>query len=292
MKKITGFSLILFLVMWLMTLDVVADNTGGDVNNDGEVNIADVNTVIDFILGSRSRQSIDVNGDGEINIADVNAVIGIILEGTSVSEEHEYVDLGLPSGTLWATCNIGASTPEDYGDHFAWGETAPKDYYDWFTYKWYNGSYGTLTKYNTDSYYGTVDNKTKLDSEDDAAYVNWGPQWRMPTVEQQKELIEKLRDKYDYVIIDSAPYLLVSDSMLINSYVDATLYILRADFTDKRLFAEINEAINSKHKPIKNVYLVLNGLDQVSAKFRYGYGKGYGMSYYSGYNYGYGENTI
>lgn len=110
--------------------------------------------------------------------------------------------------------------------------------------------------------------------------------------DKQKELIEKLRDKYDYVIIDSAPYLLVSDSMLINSYVDATLYILRADFTDKRLFAEINEAINSKHKPIKNVYLVLNGLDQVSAKFRYGYGKGYGMSYYSGYNYGYGENTI
>ena len=103
--------------------------------------------------------------------------------------------------------------------------------------------------------------------------------------DKQKELIEKLREKYDYVIIDSAPYLLVSDSMLINSYVDATLYILRADFTDKRLFAEINEAINSKHKPIKNVYLVLNGLDQESNKFRYGYGKGYGKGYYSSYSY-------
>ena len=191
MKKITGLSLILLLVMWLIPLDVVADNTGGDVNNDGEVNIADVNTVIDYILGDKSRQSIDVNNDGEINIADVNAIIGIILKGTSVSEEHEYVDLGLPSGTLWATCNIGASTPEDYGDHFAWGETAPKDYYDWFTYKWYNGSYGTLTKYNTDSYYGTVDNKTKLDSEDDAAYVNWGESWRMPSMEQIQELCEK-----------------------------------------------------------------------------------------------------
>lgn len=110
--------------------------------------------------------------------------------------------------------------------------------------------------------------------------------------DKQKELIEKLREKYDYVIIDSAPYLLVSDSMLINSYVDATLYILRADFTDKRLFDEINEAINSKHKPIKNVYLVLNGLDQVSAKFRYGYGKGYGKGYYSNYNYSYGETAI
>ncbi|MBR7012806.1 MAG: hypothetical protein IKI10_07930, partial [Muribaculaceae bacterium] len=67
MKKITGLSLILLLVMWLIPLDVVADNTGGDVNNDGEVNIADVNTVIDYILGDKSRQSIDVNNDGEIN---------------------------------------------------------------------------------------------------------------------------------------------------------------------------------------------------------------------------------
>ena len=110
--------------------------------------------------------------------------------------------------------------------------------------------------------------------------------------DKQKELIEKLREKYDYVIIDSAPYLLASDSMLINTYVDVTLYIVRAGFTDKRLFGEINEAIKSHHKPIKNVYLVLNGLDQVSANFRYGYGKGYGNGYYSGYNYSYGENGL
>jgi capsular exopolysaccharide synthesis family protein len=107
--------------------------------------------------------------------------------------------------------------------------------------------------------------------------------------DKQKELIEKLRERYDYVIIDSAPYLLASDSMLINSYVDSTLYILRADFTEKSLFGEINDAINSKHKPMKNVYLVLNGLDQASAKFRYGYGKGYGKEYYSSYNYSYGQ---
>jgi len=191
MKKITGFSLILFLVMWLMPLDVVADNTGGDVNNDGEVNIADVNTVIDFILGSRSRQSIDVNGDGEINIADVNAVIGIILEGTSVSEHHEYVDLGLPSGTLWATCNVGANAPEEYGDYFAWGETEPKEKYTWETYQWCNGSDTTLTKYCTDSDWGYIDftdGKIELDPEDDAAYVNWGSSWRIPTKEQLQEL--------------------------------------------------------------------------------------------------------
>ena len=109
-------------------------------------------------------------------------------------DNHEWVDLGLPSGTLWATCNVGASAPEDYGDYFAWGETAPKDYYDWSTYKWCNGSYMTMTKYCTDSSYGYngfTDGKTELDPEDDAAHVNWGPSWRMPTTEQQRELCEK-----------------------------------------------------------------------------------------------------
>ena len=52
---------------------------------------------------------------------------------TEQANGHEYVDLGLPSGTLWATCNVGASKPEDYGDYFAWGETKKKDVYDWDT---------------------------------------------------------------------------------------------------------------------------------------------------------------
>ena len=98
------------------------------------------------------------------------------------------VDLGLPSGTLWADRNVGADTPEAYGDYFAWGETEPKDYYDGSTYKWYNGS---LTKYCTDSSYGTVDGKAVLDLEDDAAYVNMGWEWRMPTIEEQQELLNK-----------------------------------------------------------------------------------------------------
>ena len=100
------------------------------------------------------------------------------------------VDLGLPSCTLWADRNVGAATPEAYGDYFAWGETDPKDYYDWSTYKWCNGSYDTLTKYCTNSLYGTVDNKTTLDLEDDAAYVNMGSEWRMPTTTEQRELMD------------------------------------------------------------------------------------------------------
>ena len=103
---------------------------------------------------------------------------------------HEYVDLGL--SVKWATCNVGANKPEDYGDYFAWGETEPKTIYDWSTYKWCNGSDKTsLTKYNTDSDFGIVDNKTTPELSDDAAHVNWGGSWRIPT---DAELLE-LRDQ-------------------------------------------------------------------------------------------------
>ena len=170
--------------------DLLPDHKRGDVNLDGEVNIADVNALIDIIFeGNGNTMAADVNGDGEINIADINAVIDIIMgASTPVPDNHEYVDLGLPSGTLWATMNVGANAPEEYGNYFAWGETEPKWDYKWVTYKWCNGTENTITKYCTNSDYGTVDNKTELDAEDDAAYVNWGPLWRMPTNEQQDEL--------------------------------------------------------------------------------------------------------
>ena len=105
-------------------------------------------------------------------------------DGTENS--HEYVDLGL--SVKWATCNVGANAPEEYGDYFAWGEVEPKTTYNWSTYKWCNGSYDTQTKYCTNSSYGTVDNKIVLEAEDDAAAVNWGGAWRMPTKAEQDEL--------------------------------------------------------------------------------------------------------
>lgn len=112
----------------------------------------------------------------------------------NTTDTHEYVDLGLPSGTLWATCNIGASSPEDYGDYFAWGETMgskSREFY-WDNYKYCMGSEETLTKYCDNASYGYngfTDNVTELESSDDAAYVNWGSDWRMPSVEQFWELI-------------------------------------------------------------------------------------------------------
>ena len=107
---------------------------------------------------------------------------------TGTENGYGYVDLGL--SVKWATCNVGATKPEEYGDYFAWGETAPKEVYDWSTYKWCNGSKTTLTKYNSSSSYGTVDNKTQLELSDDAAHANWGGDWRMPTDAELTELRE------------------------------------------------------------------------------------------------------
>ena len=100
---------------------------------------------------------------------------------------YEYVDLGL--SVKWATCNVGASKPEEYGDYFAWGETQPKSTYNWSTYEYCNGSATTLTKYCTQSYYGTIDNKAILDLSDDAAHADWGGNWRMPTAAERDELL-------------------------------------------------------------------------------------------------------
>ena len=91
---------------------------------------------------------------------------------------HKFVDLGLPSGLLWAETNVGALSSSDDGDYFAWGETKPKSTYSWGTYKWGN----TPSKYNSS------DGKTTLDAEDDAATVNWGNPCRMPDNSEFKEL--------------------------------------------------------------------------------------------------------
>lgn len=112
--------------------------------------------------------------------------------GGGYSGDHEWVDLGLPSGTLWATCNIGANTPEENGDYFAWGETTIKDSYLMNNYKYFNeGDWYQITKYCFDSNYGCngfTDTLTVLQSGDDAAVVNWGADWRIPTKAEWEEL--------------------------------------------------------------------------------------------------------
>lgn len=105
---------------------------------------------------------------------------------------HTWIDLGLPSGTLWATYNVGTSSPEQYGDYFAWGETTTKATYKWGTYKYSHGDAHTLTKYCYNSYYGYngfTDTLTILLPEDDAATAHWGSGWRIPTRDEWSELM-------------------------------------------------------------------------------------------------------
>lgn len=175
------------------TCEVTVYTEPGDVNCDGFINISDVTKLIDYLLSGNPEglkvDNADTNRDGKVNISDVTTLIDYLLSGRW--PYHTWVDLGLPSGTMWAMCNVGAENPEDYGDYFAWGETETKDYYYWNTYKWCNGSNNTMTKYCTDSSYGYngfVDNKTELDPEDDAACVNWGATWRIPSIAQWQEL--------------------------------------------------------------------------------------------------------
>ena len=133
---------------------------------------------------------------------------------------HAYVDLGLPSGLKWATCNVGATKPEEYGDYFAWGDTVPyyssqdpltwrekKTGYKWASYTWCEGSSNTMTKYcnNGDyGYNGFTDSKTTLDPEDDAASYQWGGSWRMPTEADWGELLNRNNCKWDW--IDAGPW--------------------------------------------------------------------------------------
>ena len=144
------------------------------------------------------------------------------------TDTHEYVDLGLPSGTLWAKCNIGAENIYDYGDYFAWGETegynSGKTDFSWDTYKYYKS--GTkkdtegfdvttsgVTKYATSSstgYDGFYDDKTTLDAEDDAATANWGSNWKMPSQTQFNELQDNctwtwcaLNSVYGYKVVST-----------------------------------------------------------------------------------------
>lgn len=180
------------MVLLLASLSVSAQVSYSryDVNNDHEVNVTDVTKLVNIILGAETSTRGDVNGDKAVNVNDVTALVDYIL-GKRVINGHEFVDLGLPSGTLWATQNMGASTPEEYGDYYAWGELEPKEVYKWTTYSLCDGSSESLNKYCDNASYGKVDNKTVLALDDDAAHVNWGGLWCMPSKAQAQELKNK-----------------------------------------------------------------------------------------------------
>jgi len=126
--------------------------------------------------------------NGEVKVydkADVDSVTFGMSGDTDKYNGYEYVDLGLPSGLKWATCNIGADAPEKYGDFYEWAETEPRDRYGKGNKYSSDGSSLKYSKYNKD------DNKTLLDPEDDVAHMKMRGAWRMPTLDELKELFNQ-----------------------------------------------------------------------------------------------------
>ena len=133
-------------------------------------------------------------------------VCGALLLTACGKKSPEWVDLGLPSGLLWATCNLGANSPEEYGDYYAWGETTTKPVYNWNIYKYCTagaeGGLAMLTKYSTNSghdFVGTPDDLTTLEAMDDAATQKFGDGARMPTVDEWQELIDNTTAEWTQV---------------------------------------------------------------------------------------------
>ena len=140
----------------------------GDVNDDMQVDVADIATIIDIMAGK--------GGDTEPEEK--------VYTSCPDGNHPHIIDLGLPSGTKWACCNVGASKPEDYGSYYAWGETKTKEVYTGDTYQYYqNGSYVNI-------------GSDIAGTEYDAATANWKAPWRMPTREQCQELIDNCTSEW------------------------------------------------------------------------------------------------
>ena len=164
-----------------------ADNTSVTWSSDNEdVAIVSAHGVVEAKgIGTATITCTANDGSGVKASCDVI----IVKEFSGTENGYAWVDLGL--SVKWATMNVGANAPEECGDYFAWGEITPKDIYSWGNYQWCEGSQNTITKYCTDSKYGTVDDMSMLDLEDDAAHANWEGTWRMPTHDEFTELRSK-----------------------------------------------------------------------------------------------------
>ena len=135
-----------------------------------------------------------------------------------VENGYDFIEMGL--SVRWATINIGATSPEEYGDLYSWGETELKSDYGWSSYKWCDGTYAYMTKYCTGRGFGVTDNKTTLEPEDDVAHVKWGGGWRMPTNAEIDELRRKC--EWTYTSVNGVDGFLVTSN--VDGYKDRSIF--------------------------------------------------------------------
>lgn len=179
------------------TINVFANPTaGGTVTGAGDYQegqnctvTATAKTGYIFTYWTENGTQVSTNANYSFTVMDSRTLVA---QFNLDSGQPTYVDLGLPSGLLWATYNIGANSPEENGDYFAWAETQPKSIYSWDTYQYCKGSNKTLIKYCNNANYGYngfFDNLTTLEAYDDAATANWGSGWHIPTQAEWQELL-------------------------------------------------------------------------------------------------------
>ncbi len=254
-----------------VSFSFIVDGMLGDVNDDGMISISDVTAQVNIILELENETTpiynhtaADMNLDGAVTVVDVTKLVDNILKGNSVppptpglcpDDYHPHViDLGLPSGTKWACCNVGAQSQEETGCYFAWGETTGsyngKSCFDWEHYKYNhfdsnvdNSYFGySLTKYCNDSEYGYngyTDNLTTLQSIDDAATTYWGNQWRTPTKTEMAELLNVNNTIWTVDTINGVTGILVNS--IIEGYTDKSIFLPLTGMFDGKTVDDFGE---------------------------------------------------
>lgn len=191
-------TLFLLISLYMGLMGANAQSNKYDLNDDGDVNVIDVTLLVSKILAQNEESGYDLNDDEDVNITDVILLVNYILGKdnglgdtsqaylTCPDDNHPHlIDLGLPSGTKWACCNVGSYKPEQYGGHFAWGETEVKNYYDWNTYIYCDSTKNTCHDFGSDI----------SGTQYDVAHVKWGGKWCMPTSDDIKELYDNTTHK-------------------------------------------------------------------------------------------------
>ena len=176
---------------------------------------ADCKGLTDKLLKTGSSKSSEIKSTVQVN-------------KESNEAGHEYVDLGL--SVKWATCNVGAEKPEEYGGYFAWGEIKTKSSYSWTNYRFRtsgdSGDNVKFSRYNTSYSYGPVDGKTTLDMADDVAHVQWGGSWRMPTKAELDELKEYCT--WTWTTVNGVQGYLIKSIM--SGYTDRSIFLPAAGY--------------------------------------------------------------
>ena len=188
------------------------------------IKLSDIKTITTV----KGEAAIELYGPEARNgVIDIKTKNGVTIKNKK-KVTHEYVDLGL--SVKWATCNVGAEKPAEYGDYYSWGEVKPKPGNTWTNYKFYKSGDSNkdvkFTKYSNSIKYGVVDKKNKLDPEDDVAHVKWGGDWRLPTKKEMEELYTSC--SWEWVVIDDVPGFKVTS--MISGYKDRFIFLPAAGY--------------------------------------------------------------